>query len=100
MYCLVRLPVVASGSLASAQKGQERAAQVERHQIRDPKPAVTHGKPAVQRVLRVLLAVAREVEDGHVRQRLQDVRRARTADDRYRVIWRDRGIFRRRALNY
>lgn len=70
--CLVGLLRVALGRLARAEKGEEGVAQVEPHELRDGQPAVCKAEAGLERVPRVLLAVAGEVDDGRARDVLED----------------------------
>lgn len=61
---LVRLARVAFGRLARAQEGKERVWEVEAHEACYCQPPVSQRKSGLERAVRVLLAVARKVDQG------------------------------------
>jgi hypothetical protein len=81
--------VIHFGRAARAEERQERARERRQHHFLDRQRLVRHHKTALQRVLRVLVAVAREMEDHRAGQELEQRRAAQPtpgAEERVLVI--------------
>jgi hypothetical protein len=60
---LIRLLTVALGGLASTKEGQACAVQLDIHERRDGESPISQAETALERLLRILLAMARQMHD-------------------------------------